>query len=261
MVADGLQDPRKTARWHNIYLGSTVAFILTTILFAILFGVYFDLNHKARNCPLVYNKTNGVVTEAQMAAWVSDTNSGWTLTSPLWSDTVDACTCDVDPDPANVDGFKKTPVWIAPCDLVSLFPAMQGKWPADFMQIVDDEGKGCLPEDHVKVCLGRTDLELLWTGGTQTMNGQKHCHDPGPPLKLYTGWDGDLYCTDGNDGNDDTVCDKSRDGRYFFYNRPCKCTGCSAYSGFSADQMNEDCQYGDTAVSICEQHQCKCTKS
>jgi hypothetical protein len=41
MVADGLQDPRKTARWHNIYLGTTVAFGLFTALFASLFGGYY----------------------------------------------------------------------------------------------------------------------------------------------------------------------------------------------------------------------------
>lgn len=34
----GLQDPRKTARWHNIYLCTTVTCVVTTILFASLFG-------------------------------------------------------------------------------------------------------------------------------------------------------------------------------------------------------------------------------
>ena len=66
MVADDLQDPRKTAQWHNIYLGTTVAFGLTTILFGSLFVVYFDQNSIEPFCPLVYNNTNGVVSEAQM---------------------------------------------------------------------------------------------------------------------------------------------------------------------------------------------------
>jgi len=161
------------------------------------FGIYADQNRKARTCPLVYDKTNGAVTEAQMRTWVSDTDSGWTLTSPTWDDAVGACACDVDPDPKNMDSSKKTPVWIAPCDLKSLFPA--GTWPADFVKVIDDQGKGCLPKDHVKVCLARADLERLWTGDPTTTNGVKHCHDEGPPLHIYTGWDGGLYCAKEDD--------------------------------------------------------------
>jgi hypothetical protein len=43
MVADSeLQDPRKVARWHNIWLGTTVFFLMTTALFAGLFGGYYS---------------------------------------------------------------------------------------------------------------------------------------------------------------------------------------------------------------------------
>ena len=37
-----LQDPRVTARWHNIWFGLAVAFFATTALFAGLFGGYYS---------------------------------------------------------------------------------------------------------------------------------------------------------------------------------------------------------------------------
>ena len=51
---------------------------------------------------------------------------------------------------------------------------------------------------RAQVCLARADLERLWTGDPQTTDGVQHCHDDGPPLQIYTGWDGDLYCVDKN---------------------------------------------------------------
>jgi len=41
MTAD-LQDPRKTAQWHNIWLGCTFFFLATSTLFAGLFGGYYS---------------------------------------------------------------------------------------------------------------------------------------------------------------------------------------------------------------------------
>ena len=177
----------------------SIALFLAAVGTSVGLGVYADQNRKARSCPLIYDNTKkGAITEAKMREWAAD--AGWTLTSPTWSDDVDSCVCDADPNPTSVAGTAKTPVWIAPCDLRSLFPSMA--WPNDFPQ----NGEGCNPDDHVKVCLARTDLERLWTGGEGT-NGKKHCHIDHPFFKIFTGRDGDLYCCLGSpyEGNDQCV--------------------------------------------------------
>ena len=145
-----------------------------------------------RECPLIYDKVNGDVTEAQMRAWAAD--AGWTITSPTWSDEVGSCVCDADPDPALASRTQKTPVWIAPCDLASLYPGMQGKWPVGFRKVL--ENGGCLPKDHVKVCLERSKLDQLWNGlnAMGAPGGLKHCHAVEPAFEVFAGWDGDLYC-------------------------------------------------------------------
>jgi hypothetical protein len=42
MVGRGMQDVEVTARWHNIWLGCTVLFFATTVLFSGLFGGYYS---------------------------------------------------------------------------------------------------------------------------------------------------------------------------------------------------------------------------
>lgn len=192
LYANPNKEPMRALQRERCYnLAIQIVLFLALVGTSVGFGVYADQNRKARTCPLIYDKANSVVTEAHMKAWVADT--GWTLTSPTWSDEVGSCTCDADLDPTFASYEAKTPVWIAPCDLRSLLPAMEGKWPADFVKIIDNGG-GCLPTDHVKVCLRRGDLERLWAGDPATTNGVKHCHSEGPPLRVFTGWDGDLYC-------------------------------------------------------------------
>lgn len=180
------------ARWDLLI---QIALFLALVGTSTGFGVYANLNRKARTCPLIYDKAKGVVTEAQMKTWASDV--GWTLTSPTWKANVGdgdgGCACDADPDPYIATGTSKTAVWVAPCDLRSLFPSTT--WPSDFPK----EGDDCNPNDHIKVCLARSELDALWTGGPWT-NGVKHCHvgGDGEPLQIFTGWDGDLYCTTAN---------------------------------------------------------------
>jgi hypothetical protein len=140
-----------------------------------------------RECPLIYDKVNGDVTETQMRAWAAD--AGWTITSPTWSDEVGSCVCDADPDPALASRKRKTPVWIAPIDLYNLYSATT-TFPNDFPKTAQS------PEDHVKVCLERTKLDQLWNGlnaNGQYSGGPKHCHKT-DPFAIFTGWDGDIYC-------------------------------------------------------------------
>jgi hypothetical protein len=42
MVGRGMQDVEVTARWHTIWLGCTVVFFATTVLFSGLFGGYYS---------------------------------------------------------------------------------------------------------------------------------------------------------------------------------------------------------------------------
>lgn len=177
----------------GVRLYSWILIILTVSLIgtSVGFGVFADQNRQARTCPTVYDKENGVVTETMMQTWADDVK--WTLTAPTWQTTAGGnagCACDPDPDPTLQVAISKTPVWIAPCDLRALFPTITS-WPDDFPQPPDD----CNPNDHVKVCLSRADLENLWTGDQSTTNGEKHCHRwSGTDLQIFTGWDGDLYC-------------------------------------------------------------------
>jgi len=38
---------------------------------------------------------------------------------------------------------------------------MAGKWPSDFLKILETDSGGCLPKDHVKVCLSHANLKSL----------------------------------------------------------------------------------------------------
>ena len=183
---------RALQRERTINTAIQIVLFLALIGTSVGFGFYADQNRKARTCPLIYDKANSAVTEAHMKAWATDAN--WPITTPTWSDEFGSCICDRDPDPLLSGRLAKTPVWIAPCDLKSLRPEMEHKWPADFVEIINDGG-GCLPTDHVKVCLSQRDLVRLWTGDLNYTNGVKHCHSEGPTQRVFTAWDGDLYCT------------------------------------------------------------------
>ena len=173
-----------TAKWHNRWLRLFVLFFLTTCLFAGLFGGYYSAWISLKRCPLTYD-SKGVISESKMQEWASA--ASWSITTPKWDNDRRACVCDEDPNPLT-QGTKKTPVWIAPLDLYNLFPL--ATYPKDFPKDAQS------PKDHVKVCLERPHLDNLWNGlnATGQASGVTHCHNP-QPFEIFTGWDGDLYCT------------------------------------------------------------------
>jgi len=179
-----LQDAQVTAKWHNRWLLLFVLFFLTTCLFAGLFGGYYSAWISLKRCPLTYD-SKGVISESKMQEWASA--ASWSITTPKWDNDRRACVCDEDPNPLT-QGTKKTPVWIAPLDLYNLFPL--ATYPKDFPKDAQS------PKDHVKVCLERPHLDNLWNGlnATGQASGITHCHNP-QPFEIFTGWDGDLYCT------------------------------------------------------------------
>jgi hypothetical protein len=120
-----------------------------------------------------------------MHKWAMDARLPYTF--PKWNRHRNACQCDLDDDPAVEAGTLKTPVWIAPTDIVSLYP--HATYPSNFPY-----GAG-QSVDHVKACLSRTKLSQLWNGQDAHGNvtGPTHCHQK-EPFVVYTGWDGDIYC-------------------------------------------------------------------
>jgi len=156
---------------------------ITSLVLVVFFAVE---NAEARYCPLTYDK-QGVINEADMQKWTKDV--GWVITTPQWSNTKRACVCDDDPDPSLELTTRKTPAWIAPVDLYGLYSAEMA-FPSGFDKTAE------APQDHVKVCLERTKLDQLWNGlnSKNQPGGSKHCHNT-EPFEMFTGWDGDLYCT------------------------------------------------------------------
>ena len=190
----------------------TATFVATTAILAI-----FLVNANARDdgderCPLVYDfkgTMHGAITAAQVDMWASYAN--WPLTHPKWSRAHKACLCDdypqdVQPDPVQYAGRlkRKTPVWIAPGDMKFLFPEVD--WPQDFLDVIRSSyTRGYGMAEHVKVCLTQDRLDDLWTGRHDNTS-TPHCHTPesaydgrnGSQLRgvrLFTGFDGDLYCS------------------------------------------------------------------
>jgi len=222
-------------RCYNLII--QIVLFLALIGTSVGFGIYADRNRKAHEalevahtCPLIYDKVNGIVTEAQMKTWAAGV--GWTHTSPTWQTRAGGgeggCACDADPDPKLAAGTTKTPVWIAPCDLRSLYPTMT--WPSDFPMPPNN----CNPNDHVKVCLEHTKLTQLWEGkdANGIVHGPKHCHNESP-FEIFTGWDGGLYC------KVEEGCDMKKNCN----NKPC----------YETNHEN-DCKTG-----LCSNHQCiKC---
>ena len=177
-----LQLPKCSRRaWNG---GSFLLLGASAITFFMLFVVYARQNGDARTCSLTYDKES-TISEAQMALWAGD--APWPLTHPKWNNDKRACTCDPDPDPKSESSVSKTPTWIAPVDIVGLYP--NATFPPDFPRTAQGS------KDHVKVCLEKAKLDQLWNGldAEGVASGPKHCHSESP-FQIYTGWDGDLYC-------------------------------------------------------------------
>ena len=162
--------------------------VLVTGGFGLLFAAL--LVPPASSCQLTYD-TAGVISESEMRVWASRVD--WTLTHPRYDSTRRACTCSVDADPTAAT--TKTPVWIAPGDMVTLF---ESTLPASF---VKKYKRAFAPEDHVKVCLAQEKLTELWNRGAchrpssseESASGEAQGVSQGVAA-IFTGWDGDLYC-------------------------------------------------------------------
>lgn len=176
----------RPSRWRDPNFWIQIALFVVAAVFLALFVVYAVRNGEARSCRLTYSD-DAAVSEAQMRDWAAD--AGWPLTHPTWSNDLKACVCDADPTPSLAPGTRKTPAWIAPGDVASLYP--DGAFPVGFSR------DAYAPTDHVKVCLESAKLAQLWTGldASGNRSSSKHCHNP-HPFQIYTGWDGDLYCSD-----------------------------------------------------------------
>lgn len=151
---------------------------------AIGLGVPLSLSLSKTKCPLVYDGSKGVITENMMERWANSV--GWPLTHPTLGEH--GCRCPLSTTP-NDQGFFESnsdapflSAWIAPVDLYALFP--NGNFPRDF----PSTAKGA--EDHIKACLSPNVLTKLYYDPD---TGTSHCHDLFG--KLYTGYDGDPYCT------------------------------------------------------------------
>ena len=162
---------------------ATCFFFSLTVLFA---GLFVSVHHNPQDlCRLTYDD-NSSASESQLRAWTADVNrmasdlevngkmTGYVLklTHPKWDAHRRACTCEIGP--------SKTPVWIAPIDMVALYPLLS--------LIQDFPSTAQHTSDHIKICLADEQLNTLW-------NGQRSikCHTLNP-FRIFTGWDGDLFC-------------------------------------------------------------------
>ena len=166
--------------WSCVRRSTALVLVLTLLTggFGLLFAAL--LVPSASSCQLTYD-TAGVITEDEMRVWAS--RADWTLTHPTYDSVKRACTCSADADPTAAT--TKTPVWIAPGDIVTLF---ESTLPASF---VKKYKSAFAPEDHVKVCLAQDKLTELWNRG----NCHQSNNTTGGVDKIFTGWDGDLYCS------------------------------------------------------------------
>lgn len=130
----------------------------SAIAFLVLFILYASLNAEARSCRLTYSD-DAVISEAQMRKWAAD--ASWTLTHPTWIEEARTCVCDADRDPSHAPGTRKTPTWIAPGDVLSLYP--DATFPTGFRRVATS-AQAYASTEHVKVCLESVQLAQLWNG-------------------------------------------------------------------------------------------------
>ena len=154
-------------------------FVMLTIVFASLFGWAYASWQQTPSCRLTYD-TRGAISEKQMQEWAA--YDKWELTFPRYSRSMNACVCDEDPDPTSGSvTSRKTPVWIAPVDIATLYSNLPPGFPRTAKK----------PEDHVKACVVMDKIVTLFA------KGNCHTKDNDDKIVPFTGWDGDLYCAPG----------------------------------------------------------------
>ena len=135
-------------------------------------------------CKLTYDH-NTVITEAVIQAEAD--KIGWPLTHPMRGH------CDRCDD-------ERIPIWIAPGDLCTIKPELKNTW--IFCQ-GSYEDTMFAPDEHVKVCVSREELTLMWE------HDLCHGSNPAPGDEWFAlttnassetsvvnvGYDGALFCT------------------------------------------------------------------
>ena len=77
MVANSkLQEVEVTARWHNIWLGSTLFFFVTTALFAGLFGGFYSAWQDLHECTNLKLLNDGLYDESRRSTTAVTHTSG-----------------------------------------------------------------------------------------------------------------------------------------------------------------------------------------
>ena len=147
----------------------------------------------AQSCFLTYTASPWQLTEEKMREYIKQVD--WTIGVPKYSSARKACVCEGadDSNPLEADkGF--TPVWIAPGDLIDHTTTggllESYTLPTNF---VSDHKYDYDPTHHVKICLEQDRIAALWNSG--------RCHNTktdGIVDRIYTGWDGDLFCAGSN---------------------------------------------------------------
>lgn len=177
-------------RWCLLLSG----FVITTVVFLVLFLVYVIGFGTATSCRLTFSD-KAVISESEMQTWAS--RDDWPLKVPSYDPWRRTCVCkgfeDIDPIVLKPD--DEVLAWIAPGDLVSL--SDEGKidtLPPSFV-VKYKEAYG--EADHVKVCMPQMYVVDLWNNAT---GGGQHCHattgDASNTVKsFFLGWDGALFCS------------------------------------------------------------------
>jgi hypothetical protein len=193
---------RKQASVNRWNLMIQVLLGIIAVVFLVLFIVFAVANGNGRSCSLVYNEETSKIKPSELDGWASKV--GWTITHPKHVAGA-GCSCDDSKDdvlnPVTAGASHTTPVWIGPCDLYALYSKDRSvQFPSDFLAHVND----CSTDSMIKVCLPNDKLDTLWTGKHEKdkksfmPKHELHCHDETGLLtkavKIFTGYDGDLYC-------------------------------------------------------------------
>ena len=181
-------------RWFLLLIG----FIITTVVFFVLFLVYVVGLGTATSCRLTYSD-KAVISESEMQTWAS--RDDWPLKVPSYDPWRRTCVCKgyEDTDPGLLLPEDEVLAWIAPGDLVSLSDEGKiDKLPSSF---VDTYKEAYAEADHVKVCMPQKNVVDLWNINDAEGDGG-HCHTTkgdgsNTVERFFLGWDGALFCCTG----------------------------------------------------------------